>query len=108
VSELLRLLPVPAERELPPAAFERRKAALVRSVEAELRAAAHTRRRLARLRSLLGTFFAVVVLGSAVLLATQARTDSTRVLVGVTVVAGSAPLVASLGVPLRGTAAFAR
>ena len=106
MNELLRLLPVPAERALPAAALERHKAALLRTVEADLCAASQRQRRLARLRSLLGIFFAVVMLAGATLLATEARTDSKPVLAGVTIAAVSAHLVASVAVPLRPAPAF--
>jgi hypothetical protein len=96
VNEIVRFLPLPAERDLPPASLERQKASLVQSIEADLRAAAQKRPRLRRLRSLLGTFLAALALGSTAVLAAESRPDPPPIVIGAAVVAASAPLAAAV------------
>ena len=52
MNELLELLPMPAERDIPPNSFELRKAQLVGFVERDLRTVGGKTRRLRRLRGL--------------------------------------------------------
>jgi hypothetical protein len=98
MNDFLELLPVPAERGLPARSFERRKAALLHVVEADLHSGAI---RLGRLRSLriwlmsIGVSLALVaIVGST--LTNHVRPQSTRVAVETAVALGGGPVVASL------------
>jgi hypothetical protein len=102
MNELLELLPVPAERDMPSGSLERRKAALLQLVEAELRMGDRKATRLGRLRGLrawltsLGIILALVAVVSSTLLATHVRPHTTRVVVEAAVALGTGPVVASL------------
>jgi hypothetical protein len=86
VNPLLDLLPVPAERDLPPGRLDQRAAALVAAVETE-------RPRRARLRRWLTMLLASAV-ASTVLAAGGARVDTTRLAETAAVVAAGSGLVA--------------
>jgi hypothetical protein len=98
MNELLDLLPVPAERDMPSGSLERRKTALLQLVEADLQQAT----RLSRLRGLrtwltsLGIVLALIAVVSSTLLAAHVRPHTTRVVAETAVALGTGPVVASL------------
>lgn len=102
MNELRDLFAVPAEREMPPAVFAWRKAALVQVVAEDLGVAAceaTTRRRRHRLRAwLAGLGITLVLIGIAAsaLLTTDVRPQSTRTAVEVATALGSGSVLASL------------
>jgi len=88
--ELLDLLPVPAERDLPPGRLEARSAALVAAIEAESAPS-----RLRGWLTSLGLFLAAVIAVCAVLLAVGVRPPEPQAgAKSVVVLAGGSALVA--------------
>jgi hypothetical protein len=99
MNEVRELLAVPAERDMPSASFEQRKAALLEVVEADLRMADRARGRLRGLRgwlTSLGVILALIGVAGSTLLTTRVRPQGMRVAVEAAVVVGSGPVVASL------------
>ncbi len=107
MNEFLELLPVPAEREMPAGSFERRKAALVQLIDAELSLTGRAVGRLARLRSLrvwlttLGLVIAVLASVCSALAATHVRDHATRATVETVLAVSGGPAVAALAAAPR-------
>ena len=107
MNEFLELLPVPAEREMPAGSLERRKAALVQLIGAEVSLPGRAAGRLARLRSLrvwlttLGLVIAVLVSVCSALAATHVRKRGTRATVETVLAVAGGPAVAALAAAPR-------
>jgi hypothetical protein len=97
-SELLELLPVPPERDLPPGRVEVRTAALVAAIEAEPAAA---RSRLRSWLTSLGVFLASLAVVCSVLLAGSARPHETELAAKTVVVLAGGTGAAALAVAPR-------
>src|SRR5262245_25622033 len=97
MTDLLDLLPVPAERDLPPGRLELRAAALVAAVEAEASARTARRGRLRSWLTSLGLLIASSAAACSILLAGNVKLD--RTLAAEAVLAGGSGLVVLAALP---------